>query len=624
MNKKTSNRIQKRILLITVSVILAMGIIIAGISSYIYSKYLQNSLLQSTENNLRFLVESMENNLNNVTQLTRWCQTNKTISEYVESGNDNDPLLALTAHERLTEQYQSSGASNYIHRAIIANNDGDYIQIVSSSYSSTINVAKEAPKQDYFDTLLNSHGYNFSFGILPDSFYRGNAKGIIPIVRPIMYKYNSTQGGWVLLQLSPDIFAAPINGYTLAEDSAIYLTLGQYTYLYDHGSFLPIDADTYEVLADVSDSLRTENTHATQIRTSDDRSVLLVSKPLSVEGCYVSQTISAQELSAQQNIYIYILLIIVFAIILIWCMLFVLLNRTISKPVLKIRDKMNRISAGDFTRDTDIEWNHELGDIGRGINDLSENVVTLMNTRIEDEKKKQELEYQVLQSQINPHFLYNTLNSIKWMAVTQGSTGIAEMTTALSRLLKSISKGTAGIIPLREEIALLDDYFTIQQYRYGGAITMDYEIEDETLKDVDILRFTMQPLVENAIFHGIEPKGASGAIHIHILQNSEHQVQIDIMDNGIGMSKETISSLFTEKQTGDSKLFKEIGISNVHKRLQYEFGAAYGLRITSELGKSTTMTILIPDTREPHTQIPDTDRTPAQNPEDETEGSLHV
>lgn len=597
MNKKTSNRIQKRILLITVSVILAMGTIIAGISSYIYSQYLQNSLLQSTENNLRFLVESMENNLANVTQLTRWCQTNKTISEYVESGNDEDPLLALDAHERLTEQYQSSGVASYLHRIVIANNEGDYIQIVSSSYSSTINVAEEAPKQEYFDTLLNSHGYNFSYGILSDSFYRGNAKGIIPIIRPIMYKYNSTQGGWVLLQLTTDIFASPINGYTLAEDSALYLTLGQHTYLYDHGVFAPISDGTYEVIADVSDSLRAEDTFATEIRTADDRHVLLVSRPLSIEGCYVSQTISEQELSAQQSIYIYLLLIIVFAIILILSMLFILLNRTISRPVLKIRDKMNKISAGDFTRDTEIEWNHELGDIGRGINDLSENVVALMNTRIEDEKKKQDLEYQVLQSQINPHFLYNTLNSIKWMAVTQGSTGIAEMTTALSRLLKSISKGTAGIIPLKEEIALLDDYFTIQQYRYGGAITMDYEIEDEALMQADILRFTMQPLVENAIFHGIEPKGASGTIHIHIFKNTEQQIQIDIIDDGIGMSEETIQNLFTEKQTGSSKLFKEIGISNVHKRLQYEFGAAYGLRITSELGRSTTMTILIPDTK---------------------------
>ena len=98
-----------------------------------------------------------------------------------------------------------------------------------------------------------------------------------------------------------------------------------------------------------------------------------------------------------------------------------------------------------------MEWDHELGDIGRGINDLSENVSELMEKRLEDEKQKQDLEYKMLQSQINPHFLYNTLNSIKWMATIQGATGISEMTTSLSRLLKSISKGTSLLIDIREE-----------------------------------------------------------------------------------------------------------------------------------------------------------------------------
>ena len=94
---------------------------------------------------------------------------------------------------------------------------------------------------------------------------------------------------------------------------------------------------------------------------------------------------------------------------------------------------MVRIAGGDFSRDPSVEWEHELGDIGRGINDLSENVSELMEKRLEDEKQKQDLEYKMLQSQINPHFLYNTLNSIKWMATIQGATGISEMTTSLSR-----------------------------------------------------------------------------------------------------------------------------------------------------------------------------------------------
>lgn len=131
-----------------------------------------------------------------------------------------------------------------------------------------------------------------------------------------------------------------------------------------------------------------------------------------------------------------ILACILIGILSIGILLMILMNRMITVPVSKLQTRMVRIAGGDFSRDPSVEWEHELGDIGRGINDLSENVSELMEKRLEDEKQKQDLEYKMLQSQINPHFLYNTLNSIKWMATIQGATGISEMTTSLSRLLK--------------------------------------------------------------------------------------------------------------------------------------------------------------------------------------------
>lgn len=130
----------------------------------------------------------------------------------------------------------------------------------------------------------------------------------------------------------------------------------------------------------------------------------------------------------------------------------------INHPVQELQVRMKHISEGNFERDSSIEWQHELGDIGRSINDLAEDVKTLMDQRIRDENEKREYEYKMLQSQINPHFLYNTLNSIKWMATIQNAPGIAEMTTALSRLLKNIAKGTEKAVLLSAELSLLDDY----------------------------------------------------------------------------------------------------------------------------------------------------------------------
>ena len=190
----------------------------------------------------------------------------------------------------------------------------------------------------------------------------------------------------------------------------------------------------------------------------------------------------------------------------------------IARPITALQSRIEAVGSGDFSADPAIEWDNELGDIGRGINKMSGNITALMDRRLEDEKQKQDLEYRMLQNQINPHFIYNTLNSIKWMATIQHAPGIAEMVTALSRLLKSVSKGNERLVPLYEEFALLNDYFTIQQYRYGGTITLDVSyIEDENLTHSCLIpRFTLQPLVENAIFHGIEPKGSAGEVTLRV------------------------------------------------------------------------------------------------------------
>lgn len=132
--------------------------------------------------------------------------------------------------------------------------------------------------------------------------------------------------------------------------------------------------------------------------------------------CYLSQSISHAERTNQAVLFMGILACILIGILSIGVVLMLLMNRMITVPVSRLQTRMVRIAGGDFSRDPSVEWDHELGDIGRGINDLSENVSELMEKRLEDEKQKQDLEYKMLQSQINPHFLYNTLNSIKWMA----------------------------------------------------------------------------------------------------------------------------------------------------------------------------------------------------------------
>lgn len=586
--------IQKRILLITTSCLLCMCVIIASVSYYIFQNYLQNSLIHSTEASLQLLSDSINGSMDDISQIVRFCQTNTNIATYIKKNPNPGSVLSVSTYDRIYEEYSNNPSNDYINRLAVITNE-HFLQIVDVACSSTADLSAEVPQLPYFDTLLEASDYDFSTGFVKDPFYR-KGRDVLPIIRPITYQYNSVRGGILFLEISSDLFTNALKRYTIAEDSNMYLSIGGHNYIYRDEHLTEMNA-SYEIVQDLSSSALIDNIRVCEIE-DDEGTRLVVTSPLNMPDCYIGQSISSSELRDQQRLLWFILAGTLISIVGIGILLMLLLNRMINVPVSRIRAKMLRVAEGDFERDPSIEWDHELGEIGRGINDLSENVYLLMNRRLEDEKQKKDLEYKMLQSQINPHFIYNTLNSIKWMATIQGSAGISEMTTALAKLLKSISKGTKLLVPIEEELSLLRDYFTIQSYRYGGTITMDIQTDDQSILEYQIIKFTLQPLVENAIFHGVEPKG-TGHILIHIYsekltEESPPSIRIDVTDNGVGMSAEKAAQILRSNDDSSADFFREIGVSNVHKRLQYEFGETYGITIDSLEGEYTTMSIHIP------------------------------
>lgn len=184
------------------------------------------------------------------------------------------------------------------------------------------------------------------------------------------------------------------------------------------------------------------------------------------------------------------------------------------------------------------------------------------------------------------------------MATLQHADTIRDMTAALGRLLKNISKGTADRIPIYEEMSLLDDYILIQDIRYNGKIKVEYRIGDGQITQAYIIKFLLQPIVENAIFHGIEPKDGCGTITIY-LEKQEEDIVIRILDDGIGMTQKQIDALL-EPGTGQENLrgLNGVGISNIHERIIMTYGRGYGISITSEPGIYTSVTLRIPYEKE--------------------------
>lgn len=430
---------------------------------------------------------------------------------------------------------------------------------------------------------------------MADPLARPQTPDNLLIVRPVFRFRSNEQIGTIYLTASSSIITKRLSSYQSTLGGSMYLQspVGCWEIGSDALEATKLD---YTVEHTDANTARASNTLIQDVILENGDRYTMVSCPIGTTGLRLTHMLPYHLLFAGSSLLPSMISILVPGVIVLGVCLYLYLNRFFMRRVIQLRRRIARVADGNFSTDPSIEWEDELGDIGRGVNHMSRDIASLLEKRLADEKERQHLEYQMLQNQVNPHFIYNTLNSIRWMATLQGATGIAEMTTAFAHLLKSVSKGSRPLITLREELALLNDYCTIQQYRYGGAITIEIaSISDESLCECLIPSFSLQPLAENAIFHGIEPKGGAGSVWLDIDQAENGDLIIAMQDDGVGLSPEAIRNVFREKQPDTPQpKYRQIGVLNVHRRVQYAFGPQYGLTIHSELGKYTRVELRIP------------------------------
>lgn len=270
------------------------------------------------------------------------------------------------------------------------------------------------------------------------------------------------------------------------------------------------------------------------------------------------------------------------------------LSNLITRPIKSLMNNMLLVEKGKFDNLQKVRSNDEIGLLANRFEKMSGELKQLVERIYLEEQEKTEAEIRALQAQINPHFLYNTLNSLKWIATMQRSDKIVEMTEALISILRYSSKNDSRLVTIREELLYIEHYFTIQKVRYFNKITVHYEI-DETLLDTLLPKLTIQPIVENAIFHGIADIEDEGIITIKVCSVNEQTIAIIVADNGRGMDEQTSMKLLRQLQGGkENKEDDGIGVRNVHYRIQRRFGLEYGLQFSSELDEGSQFTITIP------------------------------
>ena len=266
--------------------------------------------------------------------------------------------------------------------------------------------------------------------------------------------------------------------------------------------------------------------------------------------------------------------------------------RSITQPIKRLSEVTNRVASGDLSVHSDVVAGGEVGVLSQSLNSMIDKINELLETVTTEQIRLRESELELLQSQINPHFLYNTLDTIVWLAESQDEKKVVAMVKSLSDFFRaSLSKGK-DIVTIKEELVHAGSYLQIQQVRYQDI--MEYEIAvPEELYGYCIPKMTIQPLVENALYHGIKTKRGKSKITISGYTQDDSFV-ISVKDNGKGMDEQRLREV-TESIVKKAPQTGQIyGLYNVNERIALKFGEEYGIRISSKIDEGTEVDIRLP------------------------------
>lgn len=302
--------------------------------------------------------------------------------------------------------------------------------------------------------------------------------------------------------------------------------------------------------------------------------------------CYLVASIPMSYITEETRNINIALLWLALALILLSLLLTLVTYISILNPIRNIIAACNITSDDDLNVRINDPNKDELGFLARTIDRMVDEIQMLMDRRRKEQARRRELELENLQYQINPHFLFNTLNSLQWVATINDVPAVAEGLSSLSALLRNTIMKKDEFIPLSQEVETLSHYFAIQKIRYGNSFDVCYSIDPRTA-DRRVPRFVLQPLAENAIIHGTENMPAPITITVSSTVDEAGNMIVEVRDNGHGFS-------IPEAQKRGKDRFSGIGVNNVAERLHIYYGDAGGLTVESEVGCGTVCRILIP------------------------------
>jgi len=285
---------------------------------------------------------------------------------------------------------------------------------------------------------------------------------------------------------------------------------------------------------------------------------------------------------------VFVILLIIFIVILINSYI----SFRVTNPIRELEKSVKALEEGNLDADIYMGGSYEVQHLGKSVQDMKFRIKGLMQDIVNEHEEKRKSEFDSLQAQINPHFLYNTLDIIVWQIENEKQSEAVHTVTALARFFRlSLGKGK-NIVTVKDEIDHVKNYLMIQHMRFKNKFDYEFDIAEDVL-ELPSLKLMLQPLVENAIYHGMEFMDGDGMIMVKAWRK-EDELYLSVADNGLGMTEDKVEMILTGKSTSGNGRGSGIGVKNVNERIKLYFGEAYGLTIDSEPDEGTTVIIHLP------------------------------
>ena len=487
-------------------------------------------------------------------------------------------------YESLIDIYETMDQSNsYITSISLLSLNG--IQVITSEGSK--HLQSDLFDKEWFKSARNDESIFHFSSPHEEDVYVGGTREVITVAKVVRYvDFGTEREGILVIEIELDDFAKIEEITNLGVNGHIVITDENYKTVFTNKiACQDSTCDSIEFMK--------EKILGGEFVTESETYMYMNINTISLTRWRIATFVNAEELSESRSTLIISFVIAFIGALGISVLVTSLFSKRLTSPIYILNEYMKEFRKGSLHSKIEITGQKELVELGDSFNQMIEEISELMIEVMQEQRAKRKTQFIALQNQINPHFLYNTLDSILYLNENNRNEDVEEMIVALSKFFRSSISTEKNVIPLREEIEHVKNYLLIQKIRYHNKFKFTFDI-DKTLYSFGVIKLGLQPVVENAIYHGIDPESFDNDISIRAFDDKDY-VYIEVKNNGYGISKEGIEQIY--QGFSDKKASKHIGLKNISQRLKLYYGPKSKVEIESILDEHTIVRIVYPKDR---------------------------